>query len=274
MSAALAAASATASTGAMSRCSTAARCPRRRSRGASSWSRSGRRGVRSANAESAAAAAPRRARRARSRVPDVFDRPRAREGARLHGEAQYTFPAAMATPQATSGSGRARGCRALRRRSRRPHRVPGGEEMFPEDVQRSPALPPLTCRSTTMNRREFLNVLAAAAAAGFPLARAPRWRSGRRGVLRRRPVRQRRACCTSPTATRSCCRSTSASRTSTSASATAAGKPPHLVGEALLKHFGIAPGTREAHAFTYLDFARRGAGLRHRWAASRTSPRW
>ena len=34
----------------------------------------------------------------------------------------------------------------------------------------------------------------------------------------------------------------------------AAGRPPHLVGEALLRHFGIRPGTREAHAFTYLDF--------------------
>jgi len=34
----------------------------------------------------------------------------------------------------------------------------------------------------------------------------------------------------------------------------AAGKPPHLVGEALLAHYGIAPGSREAHAFTYLDF--------------------
>ena len=33
------------------------------------------------------------------------------------------------------------------------------------------------------------------------------------------------------------------------------GKPPHLVGEALLKKFKIKPGTREAHAFTYLDFA-------------------
>ena len=33
------------------------------------------------------------------------------------------------------------------------------------------------------------------------------------------------------------------------------GKPPHLVGEHLLKHFGIRAGTREAHAFTYLDFA-------------------
>ena len=36
----------------------------------------------------------------------------------------------------------------------------------------------------------------------------------------------------------------------------ARGHPPHLVGEALLKHFGIAAGTREAHAFTYLDFER------------------
>jgi sulfur-oxidizing protein SoxB len=36
---------------------------------------------------------------------------------------------------------------------------------------------------------------------------------------------------------------------------TAAGQPPHLVGEALLKQFGVKPGTREAHAFTHLDFA-------------------
>lgn len=36
--------------------------------------------------------------------------------------------------------------------------------------------------------------------------------------------------------------------------ADALGKPPHLVGEALLKHFKIAPKTRLAHAFTHLDF--------------------
>jgi len=36
----------------------------------------------------------------------------------------------------------------------------------------------------------------------------------------------------------------------------AAGKPPHLVGEHLLKAFGIKPGTREAHAFTFLAFER------------------
>jgi len=32
------------------------------------------------------------------------------------------------------------------------------------------------------------------------------------------------------------------------------GNPPHLVGESFLKHFGIKPGTIDAHAFTYLDF--------------------
>jgi S-sulfosulfanyl-L-cysteine sulfohydrolase len=32
------------------------------------------------------------------------------------------------------------------------------------------------------------------------------------------------------------------------------GKTPHLVGEYLLKKYGIKPGTAEAHAFTYLDF--------------------
>ncbi|MDH5570733.1 MAG: thiosulfohydrolase SoxB [Gammaproteobacteria bacterium] len=32
-------------------------------------------------------------------------------------------------------------------------------------------------------------------------------------------------------------------------------RPPHLVGEKLLQHFGIQPGTLAAHAFTYLNFA-------------------
>ena len=32
------------------------------------------------------------------------------------------------------------------------------------------------------------------------------------------------------------------------------GRPPHLVGEALLKHYGIKPATPQAHAFTYLNF--------------------
>ncbi len=32
------------------------------------------------------------------------------------------------------------------------------------------------------------------------------------------------------------------------------GRPPHLVGESLLRTFGIKPGTADAHAFTHLDF--------------------
>ncbi|MBI5891078.1 MAG: thiosulfohydrolase SoxB [Nitrosomonadales bacterium] len=32
------------------------------------------------------------------------------------------------------------------------------------------------------------------------------------------------------------------------------GKPPHLVGSALLKRFGVKPGSLEAHAFTSLDY--------------------
>ena len=32
------------------------------------------------------------------------------------------------------------------------------------------------------------------------------------------------------------------------------GQPPHIVGEAMLKHYGIAPGSRAAHALTHLDF--------------------
>ncbi|HAJ11487.1 MAG: thiosulfohydrolase SoxB [Hydrogenophaga sp.] len=37
--------------------------------------------------------------------------------------------------------------------------------------------------------------------------------------------------------------------------ADALGRPPHIVGENLLRHFGFRPNTHEAHAFTYLDFA-------------------
>ena len=36
--------------------------------------------------------------------------------------------------------------------------------------------------------------------------------------------------------------------------ADATGRPPHLVGDKLLKAFGIAPATARAHAFTFLDF--------------------
>ncbi len=37
--------------------------------------------------------------------------------------------------------------------------------------------------------------------------------------------------------------------------ADAVGKPPHIVGDHLLKHFGFKPDTAAAHAFTYLNFS-------------------
>jgi sulfur-oxidizing protein SoxB len=33
------------------------------------------------------------------------------------------------------------------------------------------------------------------------------------------------------------------------------GRPPHLTGQAFLEHYGMKPGSRQAHAFTHLDFA-------------------
>lgn len=102
-----------------------------------------------------------------------------------------------------------------------------------------------------MNRREFLGTLAAAAACGVPLdaARAqvanglyspPRF--GNVSLLhftdchaQLLPVYFRE-----PSANIGV--------------GEAAGRLPHLVGEHLLKSTGIAPGTAEAHAFTYLDF--------------------
>ena len=107
-----------------------------------------------------------------------------------------------------------------------------------------------------MNRREFLEALACAVVAGMPLdaARAADAADGRAlydlppfgnvGLLhftdchaQLLPVRFREP------------------NVNLGVGA-ARGQPPHLVGEALLKHFAIAPGTRAAHAFTYLDFER------------------
>ena len=104
-----------------------------------------------------------------------------------------------------------------------------------------------------MQRREFLQILAAASAAGLPLAtRAALDADGTRfydvpayGQLsllhftdchaQLKPIHFREPSVNIGVGA-------------------AAGQPPHLVGEAFLKHFGVRPGTPEAHAFTYLDF--------------------
>ena len=104
-----------------------------------------------------------------------------------------------------------------------------------------------------MNRRALLQALAAALAAGLPLARAltrsdpdealydvPRF--GEVSLLHFTDCHAQLL----PLTFR---------EPSVNLGAGAArGKPPHLVGEALLRHFRVAAGTRDAHALTYLDF--------------------
>jgi S-sulfosulfanyl-L-cysteine sulfohydrolase len=107
-----------------------------------------------------------------------------------------------------------------------------------------------------MQRREFLHVLAAAAAAGMPLAA--------RDVLAQQPDAARRLYDVPRFGNVHLLHFTDCHAqlkpvyfrepSVNLGVGDAAGKPPHLVGEELLKHFGIAPHTREAHAFTSLEF--------------------
>ena len=104
-----------------------------------------------------------------------------------------------------------------------------------------------------MNRREFLQGLAAAAACGAPLGAAraqvsdalyevPRF--GNVHLLHLTDTHAQLL----PTYFREPSANLGVGE--------ARGQLPHLVGEHLLKRAGIAPGTPEAHAFTYLDFER------------------
>ncbi len=107
-----------------------------------------------------------------------------------------------------------------------------------------------------MERREFMQVLAVAAAAGMPLAHRAALAGNATGVdalyqvpafgnvsflhftdchAQLRPIYFREPSLNLGVAE-------------------AAGRPPHLVGEHLLKHFGMAPNTAQAHAFTALNF--------------------
>ena len=108
-----------------------------------------------------------------------------------------------------------------------------------------------------MRRREFLQTLAAAAVAGLPLdaARAADDVDGARFYDALRPFGN--VALLHLTDCHAQLRPMYFREPSVNLGVgDARGKPPHLVGEALLRHFAIAPGTREAHAFTYLDFER------------------
>jgi sulfur-oxidizing protein SoxB len=107
-----------------------------------------------------------------------------------------------------------------------------------------------------MQRREFLQVLAAGAAAGMPLAA--------RDVLAGTPAAARglydiprfgNVHLLHFTDCHAQLRPVWFREPSVNLGvAGAAGKPPHLVGEHLLRHFRIAPGSAAAYAFTCLDF--------------------
>jgi len=103
-----------------------------------------------------------------------------------------------------------------------------------------------------MKRRDFLQALVAAAAAGLPLA-SPRAADGDRFYDALKPFGN--VALLHITDCHAQLRPTYFREPSANLGVGGArGKPPHLVGKALLEHFGIATGTREAYALTYLDF--------------------
>ncbi len=104
-----------------------------------------------------------------------------------------------------------------------------------------------------MNRREFLEVLAAASAGGFPLAgrgATARNASNVYDVPRFGNVHLLHFTDCHGQLLPTYFREPSVNL----GLGDAAGRPPHLVSEAFLRYFGIAPGTRDAHAFTSRDF--------------------
>ncbi len=107
----------------------------------------------------------------------------------------------------------------------------------------------------SMHRREFLQVLAAAAAAGFSLDSKELLAAQSGGKLYDLP-RFGNVSLLHFTDCHAQLLPIYFREPSVNLGVGAAqGKAPHLVGEHLLKTFGIKPGTAEAHAFTYLDFA-------------------
>jgi S-sulfosulfanyl-L-cysteine sulfohydrolase len=108
-----------------------------------------------------------------------------------------------------------------------------------------------------MNKREFFNVLGAAAAAGFALARSPRAHAA---SPYERPLAFKRGDSASLLHMTDCHAQLLPSYfrepSVNLGIGPQRGKAPHLVGNALLRDAGLQPGTPEAYAFTHLDFER------------------
>ena len=107
-----------------------------------------------------------------------------------------------------------------------------------------------------MNRREFLQVLAAGAVAGFPLASRTVHAQGRAAAAMYDVAPFGNVSLLHFTDCHAQLMPGFYREPSVNLGfGPAMARPPHLVGEALLKHFGIPARTIDAHAFTYLDFA-------------------
>jgi S-sulfosulfanyl-L-cysteine sulfohydrolase len=105
-----------------------------------------------------------------------------------------------------------------------------------------------------MNRREFLEVLAAAAAAGMVLDSDAALAQGNADALYRLPKFGNVSLLHFTDCHAQLLPIYYREPNVNIGVGPSAGKPPHLVGESLLKAFKIKPDTAEAHAFTYLDY--------------------
>ncbi|NJD87407.1 MAG: thiosulfohydrolase SoxB [Betaproteobacteria bacterium] len=106
-----------------------------------------------------------------------------------------------------------------------------------------------------MDRREFLNVLAIAAAAGLPLSSREALAAADGGKLYEVPRFGNVSLLHMTDCHAQLMPIHFREPNANIGIAGAAGKAPHLVGEHLLKAYGVRKGSEQAHAFTYLDFA-------------------
>ncbi|MCE9642629.1 MAG: thiosulfohydrolase SoxB, partial [Betaproteobacteria bacterium] len=105
-----------------------------------------------------------------------------------------------------------------------------------------------------MTRREFLHTLAVAAAAGFPLGDHARAATAINGFYDLHSFGNNVTLMHFTDCHAQLLPSYFREPSVNIGIAGMAGKPPHLVGEALLKQFRISPNTRLAHAFTHLEY--------------------
>jgi sulfur-oxidizing protein SoxB len=106
-----------------------------------------------------------------------------------------------------------------------------------------------------MTRREFLEALTAGLAAGLPLASAVHAADAESQLYTLPPRRPRSVTLMHFTDCHAQLLPVYFREPDVNiGTGSARGRPPHLVGEDLLKHFGVKRGTALAHAYTHLDF--------------------